>query len=194
MSKKQSILINNKHDSFHYKLFVVFVLIGIIYYYFFEPITLGYDYKYTVFIIVLPILIGLLFIGIYRRKLIVNKYTKTKNMLLCKVMSLYYLLQGVVFSYVCFGQLAKISWDIIQNKVASQSKEQVIYCQITSFWHGKRPSVNFTFYDRSESIKVQYSSIKAFENLNHENYVIKIKATKGLWNYYNVVDWQVEKR
>lgn len=34
ISKKQSILINNKHDSFHYKIFVVFVLIGIIYYYF----------------------------------------------------------------------------------------------------------------------------------------------------------------
>ena len=109
-------------------------------------------------------------------------------------MTLFYLTQGAIFSYLSFGQLAKISWDIINNKTAKQNSEEIFDCKITRFWTGKRPSIDFKFNNRHERISVNYSTIKEYENKNEEDYKIKIRATKGLWSYYKLNEWNVEQK
>ncbi len=193
-NKKKFIQTENKLDKFHYRIIVGLAIIAITYYYFIEPRTIGHDNRYTIYIFALPTIIGMLILGYYRRHFLINRFTTNRGIILWTFMTLFYLTQGVIFSYLSLGQLAKISWDIINNKTAKQNSEEFFDCKIIKFWTGKRPSIDFKFNDRHESIKVNYSTIKEYENKNKEDYILKIKATKGLWNYYNLNEWYIEHK
>lgn len=109
-------------------------------------------------------------------------------------MTFYYLTQGIVFSYLSFGQIAKVSWDYFNNQTLKQNTEEIINCRITRFWTGKNPSIDFMFNNRNESIKLNYSTLKKYENKNVNDYNLKIIVTKGLWNYYNLNEWNIEHK
>lgn len=193
-NKKKYLQTEKKLDKLHYRIIVGLAIIAIIYYYFIEPKTIGHDNRYTIYIFAVPTIIGMLILGFYRRQFLINRFTTNRGIVLWTFMIFFYLIQGMIFSYLGFGQVAKISWDIYNNKTVSQNSQDTFECKITRFWTGKRPSIDFKFNDRHESIKVNYSTIKEYENKNEEDYILNIKATKGLWNYYNLNEWNIEHK
>ena len=192
--KKSFIQTEKKLEKIHYRIIIGLAIFGSIYYYFIEPKTIGHDNRYTIFIFALPTIFGMLILGFYRRQFLINRFTINKGLILWTFMTFFYLTQGIIFSYLCFGQVAKITWDILNNETIKQNKKEVFECKITRFWLRKRPRIDFKFNDRHESIEVNYSTIKEYKNKVVDDYILKISATKGLWNYYKINEWNIEHK
>ena len=182
-----------KLEKKHTRILLGLMTFGIIYY-FIEPKTIGHDNQYLIYIFVLPTIVGMLILGFYRLRFLINRFSTNRGIVLWTFMTFYYLTQGIVFSYLSFGQIAKVSWDYFNNQTLKQNTEEIINCRITRFWTGKNPSIDFMFNNRNESIKLNYSTLKKYENKNVNDYNLKINVTKGLWNYYNLNEWNIEHK
>ncbi len=105
------------------------------------------------------------------------------------------LTQGLLFSYLSFGQAAKISWDVLNNWTAKQNIEEVFECQVTRFWTGRRSNnIDFLFKDRHDKFNVHFETIKNYLDKNPNDYYLVIKARKGLWNYYLVESCDIKNK
>jgi hypothetical protein len=193
--KRLTVTNEKKLEKQHYRIVIGLIISYVTYYLFFEPNLIGYDSRYTIYIFLLPTLLGLLTLAIYRKQFLINKFSTSKGFILWTFMTLFYLVQGVLFSYLSFGQVAEISWNILNNRTAKQNIEEVFDCKVTRFWTGSRSSnIDFLFNDRHNKFDVQYNTIKNYLNTNPNDYYLKITARKGLWNYYLVESWDIKTK
>ena len=144
--KRISIQKEKKKDKIHYKILIGLLIIGVLYYLFFEPNIIGNDSRYTYYIILTPITIGILLLLIYRKDFLIYKLNSCKNLKNKIFILIFYSLQGILFSYLLFGQIAKISWDKINKSAASENPKEIIICKITKFYSNKRSNqIEFKF-------------------------------------------------
>lgn len=193
--KRRTVRKEKKLERVHFRVLLGLMIFGAVYYFFLEPKTIGHDNRYSIYILGLPTILGLLAIIIYRRQFLVNKFSTNKGFILWTFMTFFYLTQGLLFSYLSFGQGAKISWDILNNRAAKQNTEEIIECQVTKFWTGIRSNnIDFLFNDRYNKFNVKYKTIKDYLDKNPNDYYIEITARKGLWNYYLVESWDIKNK
>lgn len=107
-------------EKVHYRVLIGLILFGVVYYLYWEPTTIEHDSRYTFYIFLLPTLLGLLTLAVYRRKFLINKLAMNKSFKLWTFMIIFYLIQGLLISYLSFGQIAKISWDILNTRTAKK--------------------------------------------------------------------------
>ena len=176
------------------KLILFLAFLGAIYHFYIEPKQIGYDSRYLVYVFILPTIVGAAVIGIYRRQFLSNQFSRGKGFLLRIFMMFFYLLQGLVFSYISFGQLTKMSWVFACFLKAKDKGEETLYCDVARFYTGRQSAVEFKFKGHSERFRVPYSEIKPYKSDPPSNYYLKIKAAKGLWDYYRVQDWIVQQK
>ena len=195
-AKKQFVRAEKKAGKVHYRIVIGLMILFVAYRFFIEPTTIGHDGRYAIYIFWIPTLVGMLVLGIYRREFLINRFLTNKGFVLRTFLICFYLIQGVLFSFLSFGQVAKISWDYVNHEVTKRNYEETLRCPITRFWIGTRASstVDFNFNGRSERLKVRYSTIKKYEEENEADYYLKIIVTKGLWNYYTVKEWHIERK
>lgn len=194
-AKRQYIKEEKRLDKKHYRILIGLAIFAWAYYYFFEPKTIGHDIRYNIFIFWIPTIIGTITIGIYRRQFLANKFATNKSFALRLFMIAFYLIQGFIFSYLSFGQVAKISSDIVNRQTANGNPNESLVCNVTRFW-SKRKSykIEFKFNDKYERLQVSYQTIKNYIEENPKDYAITIQAQKGLWNHYFVNDWTIQKK
>lgn len=192
--RKQFSLTDKKLEKKHYRIIIGLMIFGVAYFLFFDTKTIGHDIRYSLYIFWLPTIIGMLTLGIYRKKFLINRFANNSGIAMYTFMTLFYLFQGLLFSYLSFGQVAKMSWDYCNYKTVEQNSEEIIVCPITRFWLHKEPCIDFKFKNRHESFKVSYSTIKDFKDKNEQEYALRINATKGIWNYYTVNSWKIVKK
>lgn len=193
--KRFTVTKERKLEKRHYSIVIGLMISYATYYIFFEPNLIGYDSRYAIYIFLLPTLLGLLTLAVYRRQFLINRFSTNKGFTLWTFMTVFYLLQGVLFSYLSFGQVAKISWDIMNNRAAKQHVVETFDCQVTRFWTGRRSnSIDFLFNDRHDKFDVQYKTIKAYLDKDPNDHYVRISARKGLWNYYLVEDWDLKNK
>jgi len=170
----------------------------VVYYYYLEPITIGktigYDWRYNIFIFWSPTIIGIITLGIYRRNFLINRFSTNKGLALWTFMILFYLAQGLMFSYLSFGQIANVTWGIINKKTAEQNPIEIFQCEVTKFRTHKGPSFDFKFKGVHESIRVNYETIKEYKDKNPNNYIIEIEGRKGIWNHYILNSWILKEK
>lgn len=191
IDNQKGMLEEKKRDKKEYRIMIGLMVVGVVYYALIEPRTIGYDPRYTMYIVALPTVIGMVILGLYRRHFLMRQFSENKGFIQGTFMTFWYLLQGIIFSYLSFGQLTKMSWDYLNSQAAKQNTEQIVTCEITRFWAGRRPGIDFLFNGRHESINVDGATISAYENKNVNDYRLTIHATKGLWNYYVLTEWKV---
>lgn len=178
-----------------YRLVIGLAVFGVVYYYFIEPKTIGDDIRYSIYIFWLPTIAGLVLLAIYRRQFLIQKFRTNKGFILWTIMILFYLLEGFIFSYLSFGQAAKVSWDILNYSVTKQNQTEVLRCDVTRFWTGRKSnSIDFTFNGKHEEIKVQYKTIKKYLDENPDDYEVILEAQKGIWGYYTLNSWKLAKK
>lgn len=192
--KRKYIQAEKKLEKKHYNIIAALIIFTFVYHVFIEPKTIGGDIKYSLFVFWVPTLIGMLFLGFYRRQFLINRFATTKGVGLWTFMIVFYLIQGIMFSYLSFGQVAKVSFDIINYQLAKQSTEETIQCDVKRFWTKRTPSVNFEFERSYESFKVRYQELKVYEDKDAADYLVTIKAQKGIWNHYIVKEWRIVKK
>lgn len=195
LDKRKYILKENKLKKKYYLIIIVFAVLGIFNHYFIEPEIIGKDYKYWTYVILLPTILGVFILGIYRKQFLINKFSINKGFVLRIFIVFFYLIQGIFFSFLSFGQVANISWNYYNNEITKQNPKEIINCQIIKFWKSKRRTkIFFKFNDKTEKILINRSTIREFENKNVNKYYLKIYVTKGLWNCYKVNDWDIVQK
>ena len=182
-------------DKKHYRILVVLAIVAAAYYYFLKPSTIGHDNRYFIYIFLLPVLTGVIVIAIYRRQFLIHQFSTNKGIVLWSFMFFYYLLQGIVFSYLSVGEVAEISWDYLNHRAAKQNQTETLRCDVTRFWTARTPcSIEFKFNGRYERMITRYSNLKEYIKENPKNYKIEIEAKKGIWNYYEPESWMLVKK
>ena len=180
-------------EKIHYRILIGLMIVAAAYY-LIGPKKIGHDTRYSIYIFWVPTITGMLALGIYRRNFLINRFAANKGFFLRAFMIFFYLMQGLLFSYLSFGQLAKIGWDVSHYITVQENIAETFNCPITRFWLGHRPGVEFTFNGQHEMIRVKYSTLKDYKDKNAKDYFLKIKGTRGLWNYYTVNVWSIEEK
>jgi hypothetical protein len=193
-TKKQFLQNEKKLEKVHYRIIIGLTIFGAFYHFLIQPKTIGHDPRYSIYIFGLPTVVGMLILGIYRRQFLINRFTANKGLFLRGFVVFFYLLQGLLFSYISFGQAAKIAWDYCNYRTVQQNSKEVLICPITRFYIGRGSQIDFKFSSRSEYFTTKYSMIKEYDNKREEDFFIRVIAIKGLWNYYTVCEWTIERK
>lgn len=187
-------------DKINDTLFFIFCLIGIIYFLFFQSVTIGGDYKYFVYVFLIPTLIGFFITAKFTFfskswKSIFNDLRKEKYLILKFIYPFLLIITNFIFSYIFFGNSANIIWDTINKLESEKNKTEKYFLPITKIYtsYKYKDKIRFVFLNKEESISVKYSEIKPFLNKNTDNLKIEIKVKKGIWNYYILESWEIKE-
>ncbi len=190
----QALLMERRWHKRHLRLIIALLVFWIVCYTF-TPHTIGRDWRYPVFVVALPIVLGMVVLGIYRRQFLINHYTASKGLVLRCVIVVSYLVQGVFLSFISFGQVAKMSWDYAQYKATQSNQREVQYCPIDNFiTRGRRPRIVIKFNEGTEVIHARHGELKDCNDENVSQYLLKVYATKGVWNYYTLNGWEIVRK
>ena len=193
--KKKFVREEKRLEKKHYAIIVLLILFGALYHYCIEPFTIGHDNRYTLYIFCLPTAVGMLLMGIYRRKFLISRFVLNKGFVLWTFMTFFYLLQGVMFSYLTIGQTANVAWNMMNERTAKQHAEESISCEVTKFSLGRNSNaIWFNFKGRHESVKVSYAFIKEYLGKDLNDYELQVDVQKGIWNYYLVNKWTIVEK
>lgn len=190
--KRQTVTKEKRLEKIHYRILIGLMVIGVINYYFFDPTTIGQDNRYTIYIFLLPTIIGMLVLALYRKEFLLHKLTISDKLIGKFIIIVFYLVQGFLFSFLSIGLVSKITFNYLNNDIAKQNQTEIITCEITRFWTGRRPSIDFKYKNRHDKFRVRYKTIKEYEDKQPSDYKLEISARKGLWNYYLVDDWTIK--
>ncbi|ENA1795755.1 hypothetical protein ABF176_002608, partial [Flavobacterium psychrophilum] len=110
---------------------------------FIESETIGHDEKYEIYIFWLPMIVGIFFFGIYRKDFLIRKYLSFKETYAKIYVIGFYFIQGILVSYLSFGQIASVIWNYINKFEAEKNPTEIITCKVTGFYTKKNPTVSF---------------------------------------------------
>ncbi len=187
-------------DKINDALFFIFCLTGIIYFLFFQSVTIGGDYKYFVYVFLIPTLIGFFLTAKFTFfskswNSIFIDLRKEKYLILRFIYPFLLITSNFMFSYVFFGNSANIIWDVINKFESEKNKTEKYFLPITKIYtsYKYKDKIRFVFLNNEESISVKYSEIKPFLNKNIDNLKIEIKVKKGIWNHYILESWHIKE-
>lgn len=171
---------------------VILVLIAIIYRLVFQPKTIGESKMYDIYVFWIPVIIGVFVLAFYRRAFLMYSFKKNKGLILWGFMTIFYLLQGVFLSYLSFGQLALITWNILNKNVAEKSPKEIVTCDIRGYSYSRMfYNIHFTFEGKKLSLGASSSEIDPLRGQNYKNFKIAIEVQKGIWDHYLVKDYSL---
>jgi len=193
LEKKKFIQKEKKNQKKYGLILILLMIFGAIYFLYFRPKTIGHNFKYNIFIFWTPTLLGITLMGIYRRKFLLNQFSRNKGLILWIFLTLFYLAEGAIYSYLSLGQLADITWNIVNTKISNKSPTETFDCQVTNFdlgGHGVLfKKILFDFKTNRERVYISNETSNILSGKKPKNYRIKIECRKGIWDYYTLTDW-----
>ncbi len=179
-------------------IFFGIIIITVIYYIFFESLSLGGDYRYELYVFWLPTILGFFvafkysFIAEYWSSLLLD-VIKEKRLLFKIFYPLFLVIITFIYSVMMFWMPSNMIWDIFNKIEAQNNKIEIFQYPIEKFNVGKRESIGFYFNKSWETIPVHYEIVKPYLDKNPHNYKIKLEVRKGLWNYYILESWEIKE-
>jgi len=191
MSKSRSHHKSKKKEKFEYHFLIVLMIIWNLHYKFLDQKTIGGNANYAIFIFWVPLSVGLVLYGYFKRAHIL-KVIKAKDGFSGKLAAFgFLLLKGLFFSYLSLGTLTNGIWNQMNKHEAEENTTDYITCEIESFLFNSNYKIWFYFHGDLESIPVDYQSIAEFKGYNPEDYQLILKVKEGLWEHYLVKDWEI---
>ena len=189
--KRKHINTEKKLDKTHYYIVMGLMILFVLHHTFLEAETIGHDTRYDLYVICVPVIIGMIALGYCRRDFLITGFIASKGFGIRLFMAGFYLLEGIVISFCSFGFLASVIWNYANKTIAGQNPKEVITCKVDKFLITRHDRIEFKFQGRYEAIYTDYQSIKDYKKVHPNNYQIEITAQKGLWNHYIVKDWTI---
>jgi|GEM_PF-5400504 len=158
---------------------------------FMEAETIGHDTRYFYWIILLPVLTGLVCFLYFGYGYFKSDFTGIEKMYQ-KILVGFLLLVFIVFmSLISFGTIARATLDYCNRSAAEKKQAEVVYCDVTKFQSGKHCSIKFKFNKENEYFGISYKTYKSFADKAPGNYQLEITIQKGVWKYYVVNSWNI---
>lgn len=169
-------------------MFIVFAGLFLAYYWL-KPLTIGNDLRYNIFVVALPIAVGLLLFIAYRKKLLdADAVASTKGWKKIFFGSILLLIVAL-YSFITIGTVAGIAFETINYKVAEKSNEHTIILPIERYFKGtKRQGVYFVFQGHQETLRLNRTDVKKYSSSGYKH--IKLTIRKGIWNHYIVDEYE----
>jgi hypothetical protein len=193
-TKKINTTREKKFQKNLYLLIGVLVFINLLAFYYFEPRIIGYDIKHALYFFWIPVILGIAVFAYYRRAFLSGKYFYLNTIPLKLFGVVFYLLQGLFFSYLTFGFVANMAWVYINKKIAADNPTEIVYCKVDRFVGSKNASIYFKYLNRHESFSITHQLYGEYKNENPKGYKLEIEGQKGLWNYFVVKDWSIKAK
>ena len=192
IEKRKFINKEKKTERIHYFLLIIALIFCVINLGFIESETIGHGEKYEIYIFWLPLIFGIFFFGIYRKDFLIRKYLSFKETYAKIYVIGFYLLQGILVSYLSFGQIASVIWNCINKFEAEKNPKEILICKVTCFYTKKNPTVSFNFKNQTEVFNVSSKTNRENYKRNPKDYELEISVKKGIWNYYIVKHWKLK--
>lgn len=183
-----------KFDAFIYKSVIPMCFWGLFQYVFLKEETIGGDYRYSVYIIGIPYIIGLVSLTLFRKNILFLEIDTKPNFLL-KLKSIgSNLMQVLVISYLCFCTIPHVIWNSYNKHVDYSHQPESITCRIKQFQTtSDRDKIYFSYRGELESVNVSYKSIQKYVNEPPKDYRITLHAREGIWGHYIIDSWKINK-
>jgi hypothetical protein len=195
MKKNISKIISKKRKSLNNRIFYGLIFYFILAYALNKQVVIGKDWRYYGYFVILPVLIGLVFLVVFFRGTIREYISESKGFLEKVAVCAFMLLMGLFVSYLSFGTTATLVWTAVNRYRAADKKKQELVCEIRSF-HSVMRSHSFGFIceGKNEKLPVTYRTIKPFLHETPRNYYIVLDARKGLWGCYVIDNYEVIRK
>lgn len=159
----------------------------------------GYDIKYTIFIVVLPIVAGVAAGAylLYRQR---NAERKPKKKLNVFFVSLFALVLSGGAGYITLGAIAYTVFNFVNYKVAESNALKVVTLPSYKLYEkregtGKRHNspnlMIFTFRGHKERIEFSDKDFKELIGKSHIRHRLELELREGIWNYYSLEYWDI---
>ncbi|HKX85934.1 MAG TPA: hypothetical protein VJL37_04635 [Flavobacterium sp.] len=201
--KRKRIKEEEKKEKLYYRIFIGFCILNVVHYWFFEEETIGYDYRYNLYIFWIPTLLGvfitlkLSFFKEYWKEFLLGLKEETRlrmKMFYCIVM----LFAVFIFSYIFFGFTANAIWNHLNIKESEKHTVETLKLPVERFSRrggkGTSNGIGFYFNGNYEKIKTSYDDVKLYLDQAPQDYYVILEVKKGLWNYYLVQNWDLVKK
>lgn len=190
-----------KREAIHSKIFIGFLIANVIHYMFFEPGIVGSDPRYAIYVFWIPVILGLIissryyiFWDVWKD---IFKPIKGESYFKWFYSSIFILLCNCMFSYIIFGFTANVIWTYVNKNEANNHQLETFYLPVNEFssttGKGSSNKIYFNFKGNSESINTSYKTLKPYLDLSPDDYQIKLRLRKGIWNYYIVEGFNLSK-
>jgi hypothetical protein len=183
----------------HYVIPVPFLIIFILQSIYWNVETIGHDFRHTLFIIILPVLVGLMSLAIYRRPFLQNLFSAATRLRHKLILVVFYLFQGLFVSYFTFGLVANMAWKYFNERAASQNPSELFVCKVNEIkkaagQKGKPYYIDFELNNRNERLYVVRDFIKELDKETPSSYLLHLNVKEGLWHYYVLTDYDLIKK
>jgi|GEM_PF-4279913 len=173
-----------KHSGRLYYTIALLAVVFILYKYLFEPVTIGYDLYYYIFIWLLPVLFGLV---IYSRLL----YHRP-NVIFARISTF---MTALLLSVVTFGLITNFLFNQINGYAADKSPALEFTCDVLDFQTSmNKQIVIFRYDDRDMSLRLPGEEMRQYRSETPEDYIISIVVRKGLFSTYLLDRYTIGKR
>lgn len=188
---------HSQEDELAFRLLYGLAIYGVIYYFYFKPLTIGHNHNFNLYIKWSPIILGLVITYWLRRDFLkrLNKAFKSKSDKLFTYLLLFFM--ALMYSFLGFGITTEIIFHVV-NKLNIKNEKQITYIlpieNINSSYYTKMPrqrSIIFNFQNHSEKIKIDRNLYNELKNENIEKLSIEIKGRKGMFDVFYIDDWKV---
>ena len=183
-------------EKIHYRALIALLICWLVYHSFYRSVQIGGDYRYTLYVFLLPTVSGMVLLAIYRKKHLIQILSESKSTLYTSLVILFYTVVGFLFSYTSFGLIGEIVFDSVNRAEQSKNPLETITCPVTDFRFSKRgySKIYFKYEGITENVSVSYSQIDEYYESDPDDYVIALKVRQGIWNYYRVYDWEIQRK
>ncbi|HTN16072.1 MAG TPA: hypothetical protein VL092_00215 [Chitinophagaceae bacterium] len=145
--------------------------------------TIGSDSRYNLYVGLLPTTAGCLFLLYYRWHFLVRNFLAFNGVFLKMFLIFFYGLQGLIFSYLSFGILAKTLWNYTNKIAADGQPAEQIGCPLLAFQQGKNSYIYYLFRGKKEKLNVRYKTLNPYEGADPDEYTIRFTVRSGIWDY-----------
>lgn len=179
-------------------LYTAFIGCGILFVllYMYKPLTIGSDFRYTIFVDIVPIVAGMVLFVIYHKRLINADALRAVKSIWKKIASFCILLFVIsLFSYLTIGIIPRLIFEFTNYKTAKKNTVQEIVLPVDKFKKGsgrrETHTVFFYFNNKREKIRVDRATIVKFQAEAATKNKIKLHLREGIWNHYLVEEWDI---
>jgi len=98
--KRLFIKTEKKLNKTHYSILLGFIALSCFHYFFLEPETIGHDNRYNIYVFWIPVIIGIVALGFYRKDFLLTKFAVSKGIGLKLFVVFFIYFKGFLFHFL----------------------------------------------------------------------------------------------
>lgn len=179
----------------HYAILIGLMLVFISLYTIDNTLIIGEDFRFPLFTLFLPLIIGIVILIFYRKEFLIVQFSNEKNNWVKSFMLVFYFTEAFLVSFLAFVYPSQFIITQINQKISSSNPSENITCNIEKFFDKRRSTtIDFKYNNNWEHIKISRDEMKHYINENPKKYILELTVKKGFWNTYVVQTWEIYKR